>query len=701
MKIFLKYKINIYKALGFVCIVFLISINAIAQTSKNLPYIYQEKLEKANEYYNLLNYKRAINLYLTILRKASKDTAIIYKIANSFRLLNDSKNAEEWYRQAITVSGNNINASNKLYFAQVLTINGKYDEALHWFKDYYTTAPASDLRAKEAVKSLENISSFYFDTTFYVAYPVNINTKYAEFGACFYKNGIIFLSDRNLPKSGFLLRYFSIVDSAGNLSEPVQFITGIKSEYNEGPVSFYNNYKNMIFSQNSSSAIINKKRISEIPLQLFQAHQNSDNRWVTDTILPFINQKYSFTQPSVSSDGKTIYFSSNMPGGYGGTDIYMSKLQDTKWSAPINLGTKINTPGDEMFPYIFKDSILYFSSNGHGGLGGLDIFKIDVNGNGQLETFGVPVNSPNDDFGIILNKDGLSGYFASNRANGAGADDIYRFKLIRKALYVKIIDDKTMLAVSKAEIFTGDTLHVKRIGITDQDGNCTLVVPICNSFQIRIKKEDYESKQYAFESVNSSQDKLAVISLKIEIKLAAIPQNTDSLENESIKNTLEAVNSFQDNIAVITKKTENESTENIKKTENKLPVIPYKAEIKHKEDKVIITDENNNPIHNPKNVIYKVQIWASRSPANEAELKLKYKGDLKINYFYDDRWYKYSIGEFSTYTEAKQCLYSSMVNDAFILAYMNNKRVQITIAKAATNETEVEKPVRRYYMTKP
>ena len=699
MKALLKYKINIHKALGFACIVFLIPINAIAQTSKNLPYIYQEQFEKANEYYSLSDYKRAINLYLIVLEKADKDTTILFKIANSFRLLNDPKNAEEWYRKAMIVSGNKINSSNKLYFAQVLTINGKYDEALHWFKDYYKTAPASDLRAKEAVKSLENISSLYYDTTFYVAYPVNINTKYAEFGACFYKDGIIFLSDRNLAKSGFLLRYFSILDPEGNLSEPVQFITGIKTEYNEGPVSFYNHYQNMIFSQNATSAVINKKRTSEIPLQLIQAHQNSDNTWVTDTILSFVNKKYSFTQPSVSSDGQTIYFSSNMPGGYGGTDIYMSKLQNTKWSAPVNLGDKINTPGDEMFPYIFKDSVLYFSSNGHGGLGGLDIFKINVNRSGQLETIGFPVNSPNDDFGIILNKDGLGGYFSSNRANGAGADDIYRFKVIRKALYVKIIDDKTMLPISKAEIFTGDTLHVKPIGITDQDGNCTLVVPICNSFQIRIKKEDYESKQYAFESVNPSQDKLAVIPLTMEKKLAEIPQNTDSLENESVKNTVEAVNSLQANI--VTKKTENGSTENIKKAKNKLSVIPNKAEVKHKEDKVIITDDNNKPIHNPKNVIYKVQIWASRSPANDAELKLKYKGDLKINYFYEDRWYKYSIGEFTTYTEAKQCLYSSDVFDAFILAYMDKKRVQITIAKSATNESDVEKPVRRYYMTKP
>ncbi len=604
-----------------------------AQTNKKVPYLYQEKLQKADEYYSLMNYKEAIDLYQNILEKSGEDTAIIFKIANSYRLLNDNNNAEGWYRRGIINNVNTINPIHKLNFAQVLTVNGKYEEALYWFKEYYKASSASDLRAKEAIKSIENISSFYYDTTFYVTYPVNINTQYSEFGPCYYKDGIIFLSDRNNSKSGFLSWFFSSVDSAGNLSKPVKFNKSIKAEYNEGPVTFYDDYKKVIFSQNLVPEKFDKKQINDIPVQLFSASLDVDDQWQDKQLLPFINKGYSYAQPSVSDDGKTLYFSSNMPGGYGGADLYASKFENGTWSTPINLGNKINTPGNEMFPFILKDTILYFSSNGHGGLGGLDIFKINLKDTGKFSNLGVPINSPNDDFGIVLDKDGFSGYLASNRPNGVGSDDIYGFKIVRLTLTIKIIDGATALPVSNAEIYTVDSINGKRIGVSDQEGTCTLIVPVCKSYQIRIKKENYETKVYTFESVKSARNTLAVI----PIKTRSVP----------------------------------------------------------KEEKIILTDENNKPLENPKNVIYKVQILASRVPASSGELKRKYKGDLGIKNFYEDRWYKYSIGEFTTYKEAKQCVLNCNVYDAFIIAYVDQKKVHITIAKAATKETGIESPIKR------
>jgi tetratricopeptide (TPR) repeat protein len=604
-----------------------------AQTNKKLPYLYIEKLQKADEYYSLMNYKQAIDLYQSVLEKSGEDTAIIYKIANSYRLLNDNKNAEEWYRRGIINNENTVNPIHKLNFAQVLTINGKYEEALYWFKEYYKTSSISDLRAKEAIRSIENISSFYYDTTFYVTYPVNINTLYSEFGPCYYKDGIIFLSDRNSAQSGFLSWFFSSVDSVGNFSKPVKFNKSLKTGYNEGPVTFYDDYKKMIFSQNLVPEKFDKKQINDIPVQLFSAFLDADDQWQDKQILPFINKGYSYAQPSVSDDGETLYFSSNMPGGYGGADLYASKFENGTWSSPVNLGNKINTPGNEMFPFIFKDTILYFSSNGHGGLGGLDIFKINLKDTDKLTNLGVPMNSPNDDFGIVLDKDGLSGYLASNRPNGIGSDDIYGFKIVRLTLTIKIIDGATALPVSNAEIYTVDSINGKRIGITDQEGSCTLIVPVCKLYQIRIKRENYETKVYTFESLKQAQKTLAVISLKTK----SAP----------------------------------------------------------KEENIILTDENNKTIDNPKNVIYKVQICASRVPASTKELKQKYKGDLQIYNFYEDQWYKYAIGEYATYTEAKACLFSCNVYDAFIIAYINNKKVHITIAKANTKETNVQSPINR------
>jgi hypothetical protein len=623
-----------YKAFGF-SIFLILSTFVDAQTTSKLSYLSLEKLQKADECYSLLNYTGAISLYMEVLEKVGEDTSIICKIANSYKQLNDSKDAEEWYRKVVVTHENSINPFIKLQFAQVLTINGKYDEAVYWFKSYYKSI-SYDKRAVEAIKSIENISGFYLDTMFYVVYPVSFNTPHAEFSPTYYKNGLLFLSDRNDPKSGLLSRFFSVFDTTGSFGKPAKFTTGAKTDYNEGSVTFFDNYRKMIFSQNYSPDKISRKKINDIPLQLFSAQLSDDNNWGGFQLLSFQDKNYSYAQPSISEDGKTLYFSSNIPGGLGGNDLYVSTFENGIWTKPVNLGARINSPGDEMFPFIYRDSILYFSSNGHGGLGGLDLFKINLKDTGMLKNLGVPMNSSNDDFGIILGNEGQAGYFASNRANGAGSDDIYGFKEIRITVTIKIVDKITTLPVARARIYSvgKNKDNEIKIGVTDDEGICMMVIPASKSFKMRIEKENYESQVFTFEPGKYTQNQLVVVNLKNEIKPA-------------------------------------------------------------EEEKIILTDENNKLIENPKNVTYKVQILACRTPVSDVELKRKYKGNLKINNFYEDQWYKYYIGEYSSYTEARNSVYSSNVFDAFIIAYMDQKKVHITIAKAATKETEVERAIRQ------
>jgi tetratricopeptide (TPR) repeat protein len=628
--LFFMHRRLLYKAMGFVSLLILPAI-IDAQTTNKLSYLYQEKLQKADEYYHLLNYRTAIDLYQQVLAKAGEDTSIICKIANSYNLLNNSTEAENWYRRAIVTNESTISPVFKLQFAQVLTINSRYDEALYWFKSYYKTI-STDRRASEAIKSIENISRLYYDTTFYVVYPISINTPYAEFSPSYYKNGLVFLTDRNNQKTGLISRFISTIDASGNFATPVKFNTGIETKYNEGAVAFYDHFRKMIFCQNYSPDKMSRKQVNNITLQLFFAQCDSDNKWKNSQLLSFEDKNNSYSQPTITEDGKNLYFSSNMPGGFGGGDLYTSKFENGSWSNPINLGNRINTRGDEMFPFIYQDSILYFSSNGHGGLGGLDLFKINLKDSSSLENLGSPMNSPKDDFGIIVDKDGLTGYLTSNRINGLGLDDIYKFKVIRITLSIKITDDKTALPISNAEIYSvGD--NGKMIGVSDQEGLCSLVVPVCKSFQIRIERKNYESKIYTFDSIKPSNNELAIIHIKTETK----PKE---------------------------------------------------------EEKVILADDNNKIIEKPKNVIYKVQIRASRMPTSDRELKQKYKGDLKINNSFEDGWFKYSIGEFTSYKEAKSLLYASEVTDAFITAYIDNKKVHIVIAKATTRETAEDAPVR-------
>ena len=623
-----------YKAFGF-AIFLILSTFVDAQTTSKISYLSLEKLQKADECYSLLNYTGAIRLYMEVLEKVGEDTSIICKIANSYKQLNDSKDAEEWYRRAVVNNENTINPFIKLQFAQVLTINGKYDEAVYWFKSYYKSI-SYDRRAVEAIKSIENISGFYLDTMFYVVYPVSFNTPYAEFSPTYYKNGLLFLTDRSDPKSGLLSRFFSVMDTSGNFGKPAKFTTGAKTDYNEGSVAFFDNYRKMIFSQNYSPDKISRKKVNDIPLQLFYAQLDKDNNWGSFQLLPFQDKNFSYAQPSITADGKKLYFSSNIPGGFGGNDLYVSVFENGTWAKPANLGKRINSPGDEMFPFIYHDSILYFSSNGHGGLGGLDLFKIELKDTGTIQNLGVPMNSSNDDFGIILGNEGQAGYFASNRANGTGGDDIYGFKEIRITVTIKIVDTNTTLPVAKARIYSvgKNKDNEIKIGMTDDEGICMMVIPATKSFKMRIEKENYESQIFTFEAGKYTQNQLIVVNLK----------------------------------------NENQPAE---------------------EEKIILTDENNKLIEDPKNVIYRVQILACRAPVSDAELKRKYRGSLKINNFYEDKWYKYYIGEYSSYSEARRCVYSSSVYDAFIIAYMNQKKVNITIAKAATKETEVERAIRQ------
>ncbi len=584
------------------------------QTVNDLSNLNKEKLKKADEYYKLQGYRQALALYLEVVQKAAEDTALLLRIANSYKMLNDHANAEEWYRKAVINNEATIDSKYKLYLAQELTTNEKYDEALYWFKEYYKVA-RDDPRALAGIENIENLSSLWYDTTFYVVYSMQLNTEYSEFCPAFYKNNIVFLTDNRNSKSGFFSWFISEPDQEGNLNAAEPIKNHFKTQYNAGPLTFYDNDTRVIFSQNYTDEKLSRININEIPLQLFKADIGLDDQWINSTALPFVTKEYSCTQPTISGDGKTLYFTSDMPGGFGGADIYKSVLISGLWIDPVNMGPVINTPGDEMFPYIFHDTVMYFSSNGHGGLGGLDILKINLaDKSSKVKLMGYPINSSGDDFGIAMNNDDLNGYFSSNRKQGSGNDDLYRFKVIRITIMIKIIDENTALPVSDVGIYTPEE---KKIGTSDINGSCKLIVPASQMFELVIKKDNYESKVYTIEPLKVKNKNFEIIAIR---------------------------------------------------------------------------EEKEEPI---KNVVYKVQIWASRKPASKRELKRKYKGNLKIQSFYEDEWYKYAIGEYSSYAEAREQLVQCQVYDAFIISYIDNNKVEIITAKEATNETNIKSPITR------
>ncbi len=292
--------------------------------------------------------------------------------------------------------------------------------------------------AQEPVK-LDSTLLFVTDTAEYVISPINLNSKNSDFSPFIYKDKMVFASDRenligvvysnNSEKPLVDLYICEKIDSVNFKSEkPLSKI--INTAYNDGPATYNNDQSLIIFSSNSNFKFNLKKETKEQKnLQLYSS-EFKDKTWTTPIKLSFCKKEFSFLHPTLSQDGKTLFFSSNMDGGFGGMDIYYSTLNEGIWSQPINLGNKINSSSNEVFPFISASKTLYFSSNISGGLGGLDLYTYDIADSihSQKQLLDTPFNSAFDDFGISLDSTANQGYISSNR-NELNKDDIYYFKI--------------------------------------------------------------------------------------------------------------------------------------------------------------------------------------------------------------------------------------------------------------------------------
>ena len=265
----------------------------------------------------------------------------------------------------------------------------------------------------------------------------SINTSNLEFSPSFYQNGLVYATsrksqgerDKKINETYFEL-YYASLDGNGLPLNPKQFSLEVNSQLHEGPVTFSRDGNVIYFTRNNLKKGVRKADDQGVTrLKIYEAEKGPED-WENVKELPFNSDEYSVCHPTLSADGKKLYFSSDMPGGIGGMDLWVVERQGDTWSSPINLGPEINTIKNEVFPFIHSTGNLFFASNGHEGLGGLDIFRIDIGSKvwGSISNLGEPFNSPSDDLGLILTPGGTKGYFASDRAGGNGKDDIYLFE---------------------------------------------------------------------------------------------------------------------------------------------------------------------------------------------------------------------------------------------------------------------------------
>lgn len=276
-----------------------------------------------------------------------------------------------------------------------------------------------------------------------------INSEYSEMSPRFYQGGLVYISDRrdnkNFEKqarSGFYNFFYSPIHDLfkNELTKPIYLKDKVYLKHHHFAADYIQSQQKIILSlyeklDNSSQVKTRKLYIADVI---------GENVWENIQPLPFNSDDFSITQCSISDDGKTLYFVSDMEGGLGGTDIYVSYYHKNQWTYPINVGEPVNTTGNEMFPFIHKDNHLYFASDGHQGLGGLDMFESVVGQDGvitKVKNLGKPINSEQDDFGLVLDEVKRHGYFTSNREGGSGGNDIYKLGVLKMAPSRELTDD--------------------------------------------------------------------------------------------------------------------------------------------------------------------------------------------------------------------------------------------------------------------
>lgn len=466
------------------------------------------------------DYYDAASLYKKAFTKEKnkvKRAEIIYKVAESYRLTNDYKNQEVWYAKSIKAGYKNADAI--LHYADALKMNGKYDEAIVQYTAFQKDA-SGDPRGDQGIQASQQAQKWKDKPTRYrVTNVAPINTKYSDFGASFSHKDhrhLIFTSARqeSIGKNNdggtgekFQDLYESTVDKKGKWSSPKPLLEPINSGSNDGSATMDSKGIDMFFTRcdaeknkNGSCLIYYTKR--------------KGATWDEPKLIPLSSDSFTVGQPSLSADEQTLYFVSNMSGGQGGKDIWLTKYdkKSKSWGTPINAGDKINTEFDEMFPYIAADNTLYFSSKGHIGMGGLDIFSVKQT-NGIFEepiNLKYPINTSYDDFAYIVDDlTGDKGYLSSDRDGGKGSDDIYAWSLPPLLFTVsgKVFDADTKGNVEGAtiELFgsDGSSIPIK----TDKTGAYKFDLKPETSYRLSATMPNYLNKYIEVSTVGIEQSK--------------------------------------------------------------------------------------------------------------------------------------------------------------------------------------------------
>lgn len=506
------------KTLYTLVFVLSITIGAFAQGSK---------LNKADKKYDKYSYIDAIEIYEKVAEKGYKSAELFEKLGNAYYFNGELDKASKWYGELFAL---NQEVDSEYYFryAQALKAEGNYEKSNQYMELF--AQKTNDTRAKLFQENKDYLTDIDAVSGKYTMDKTDINSEFYDYGPTFFGKQIVFTSSRSegnqyskiheWTKQNFTDLFVASIDNEGKLGSVENFSKTVNTKYNESSPVFTKDGKTMYFTRNNYNDGKKRKSDDKVIMEKIYKAELINGEWTNVKELPFSNDNYKTAHPTLSPDEKTMYFASDMPGSFGNSDLYKVSIDSNgNFGSPENLGPTINTEGRETFPFVDADNNLFFASDGHPGLGGLDIFEAKANKNSfeKPVNVGKPLNSPMDDFGYITNKDGL-GFFSSNRDGGTGFDDIYTFTVCTHTLSGLITDIDTKEILLNAKVILFDDKMNKISETTSSDKGAYSFKVECNKkYYVRASKEEYETTEKSFGPVTKTGESKLNIELKRNI----------------------------------------------------------------------------------------------------------------------------------------------------------------------------------------
>ena len=454
------------KTIIFISFLSLLAVNSFAQSG----------IKKADKQYAKYAYIDATETYERVAGKGYKSADMFMKLGNAYYFNAELEKANKWYGELFAMGGE-IDSEYYYRYAQTLKATGDYAKADQMMAQFNQKA-SDDLRGKNFKDKQDYMEEIKSNSGRYEIADAGINSKYSDYGSAFQGNQVIFASSRDTgnfaqKKHKWTNQYFTGLYGAemseeGMLSNAKKYAKQINTKFHEASAIFTKDGKTMYFTRNNFNNGKKGKDANRITLLKLYKATLKDSVWSDPTEVSFNSDSYSVAHPALSADEKTLYFASDMPGTLGQSDLWKVSISGDSFGTPVNLGPTINTEGKETFPFVTDENELYFATDGHPGLGGLDIFASRIKADGTFTAplnVGTPANSPQDDFAYLINTKTRRGFLSSNREGGQGYDDIYKFLETRKLICEQVLSGIV------TDLETGEVLPGAKVTLMDDKFN--------------------------------------------------------------------------------------------------------------------------------------------------------------------------------------------------------------------------------------